>query len=220
MKVMSVGRRLFALLTSALLVAALALVAAPATARAAGWQQAKDGAYYYQNADGSYVVNDWINYEGNYYFFGSDGRMCTSTFVTKTVSQFGMELEKETYYVGADGLPCKNYLLEKDGNYYYFGSDGKMVTNKSITHEGNTYRFDSEGKCPVSSKTNSAYSKKASQSYDAMTSLLISGLIVGFVLLLIFPKTRPIALAVLSVAFFVVTIIFVIVDLVVPRSRY
>ena len=215
------GKRLmgFGVVAFALLAGLMLAALAPTTAKA-DWVQSAEGDWYYQNADGSYVVNNWISYQGNYYFFGADGKMSTDTFVTKTVSQFGMELEKETYYVDAEGLPRTNYLLEKDGNYYYFGSDGIMLTNETITLDGNTYRFDSEGKCAVSNKTNSAYSKKVSQSYSAMSSLLITGLAVGSVLLLINPKTRGPFLAVLKVVFFVFTIAFVIIDFVSPRRRY
>lgn len=201
-------------LAYALLATALVIVAAPATAHAAGWRQADDGTYYYQNADGSYVVNDWINYEGEWYFFGSEGKLVTDSFVTKTTkSMFDFEGEKESYYVGPDGRPCTDYLLERDGYYYYFGSDGKMVKNDSITYEGKTYVFDQEGKCMSASEA------MRIQAVQALVTLFKAAVIVGIIALLINPKTRPATIAVLKVIFFMVTIIIMIGEFVSPRRR-
>lgn len=62
-----------------LLIATLAMSAIMASTALAGeWKQDQTG-WWYQNDDGSHQINQWLNESGDWYYFGSDGYMLTST---------------------------------------------------------------------------------------------------------------------------------------------
>lgn len=55
-----------------------------------GWKQDGNG-WWYQNADGSYPVNQWKEIDGKQYYFGGDGYMLHDT------------TSPDGYKVGSDG---------------------------------------------------------------------------------------------------------------------
>lgn len=59
-----------------------------------GWKQTEDGRYWYQEADGSYPQQNWLWYDGAWFFFDKDGFMMKETYV-----KWG----NETYYLDAAG---------------------------------------------------------------------------------------------------------------------
>lgn len=70
----------------------LAIMAAtPITPYAARWFSGSSGAWYYQEDDGSFRRNAWIEYNGAWYYVGADGKMLTNTTTP------------DGYTVGADG---------------------------------------------------------------------------------------------------------------------
>ena len=84
---------------------------------ASGWVKSGNTWYYY-NTQGKIVQNTWV---GNYWL-GSDGRMATNSWV-----------DKNKYYVGADGLWVKNAKkvgwIQSGSTWYYYNAQGQMVRN-------------------------------------------------------------------------------------------
>lgn len=64
-----------------------------------GWQEESDGRRWYRNQDASYPQNAWMQENGIWYYFGSDGYCITNEYIT-----YG-------------------------GNDYYFREDGTLVVN-------------------------------------------------------------------------------------------
>ena len=107
---------------------------------ASGWVKSGNTWYYY-NTQGKIVQNTWV---GNYWL-DADGRMATNSWV-----------DKNKYYVGADGLWVKDAKKPEDkksgwiqsgSTWYYYNAQGQMVRN---AWAGN-YWLGSNGKMVVSS---------------------------------------------------------------------
>ena len=84
---------------------------------------------YYCGADGVYVRNAWIKYNGNYYYMNANGLMTKNAWVGD-------------YYLGADGV-MKTNAFTPDG--YYVGSDGAYYRNRWIKYENKYYYTNSAG---------------------------------------------------------------------------
>ena len=84
---------------------------------ASGWVKSGNTWYYY-NTQGKIVQNTWV---GNYWL-DADGRMATNSWV-----------DKNKYYVGADGLWVKNAKkvgwIQSGSTWYYYNAQGQMVRN-------------------------------------------------------------------------------------------
>ena len=84
---------------------------------------------YYCGADGVYVRNAWIKYNGNYYYMNANGLMRKNAWAG-------------AYYLGADGV-MKTNTFTSDG--YYVGSDGAYYRNRWIKYEGKYYYTNGAG---------------------------------------------------------------------------
>ena len=84
---------------------------------------------YYCGADGVYVRNAWIKYNGNYYYMNANGLMRKNAWAG-------------AYYLGADGV-MKTNSFTPDG--YYVGSDGAYYRNRWIKYEGKYYYTNGAG---------------------------------------------------------------------------
>ena len=84
---------------------------------AQGWIQSGSTWYHY-SINGSLTRNAWV---GNYWL-DADGRMATNSWV-----------DKNKYYVGADGLWVKNAKkvgwIQSGSTWYYYNAQGQMVKN-------------------------------------------------------------------------------------------
>ncbi|MDO4961054.1 MAG: hypothetical protein Q4E57_04265 [Eubacteriales bacterium] len=128
--------------------AALLAVGASMTAfAAAGWVN-EGGSWYYYNASGDYVTDQWKSYNGQYFYLGDEGAMLTNQLI---------EDGDNHYYVDANGVMVKNTWvavpadenedLDVEYRWYYFGSTGKAYKNsKGKTINGKKYGFDEDGK--------------------------------------------------------------------------
>ena len=130
--------------------AALVALGASMTSMAAGWVQ-ENGLWYYENANGDYVTDEWKRSGDNYFYLGWDGYMLTNQLV-----QHG----DNYYYVDANGAMVKNQWVavaadesesaDVDHRWYRFGPTGRALrssqgfTKKTV--EGKKYAFDEEGK--------------------------------------------------------------------------
>ena|GEM_PF-874467 len=84
---------------------------------------------YYCGADGVYVRNAWIKYNGNYYYMNANGLMTKNAWV-------------KDYYLGADGV-MKTNTFTPDG--YYVGNDGAYYRNRWIKYENKHYYTNGAG---------------------------------------------------------------------------
>ena len=84
---------------------------------------------YYCGADGVYVRNAWIKYNGNYYYMNANGLMTKNAWVGD-------------YYLGADGV-MKTNTFTPDG--YYVGNDGAYYRNRWIKYENKHYYTNGAG---------------------------------------------------------------------------
>ena len=130
--------------------AALVALGASMTSMAAGWVQ-ENGLWYYENANGDYVTDEWKRSGDNYFYLGWDGYMLTNQLV-----QHG----DNYYYVDANGAMVKNQWVavaaddsessDVDHRWYYFGSTGRAYRSSQgfskKTVNGQKYAFDEEGK--------------------------------------------------------------------------
>lgn len=116
---------------------------------------------YYCGADGVYVRNAWIKYNGNYYYVNANGLMKKNAWVGDYYLGDDGVMKANTftpdgYYVGSDGAYLKNrwigdYYLNGSGikvtnawvGNYWCGSDGKYVKSSWVDHD--RYYVDSNG---------------------------------------------------------------------------
>lgn len=96
------------------------------------------------------VRNSRIEYEGNMYYFKSDGTMAVSERIEDTESDKIWYFDgKWTYYLQYDGTPMKDRLTyHPDGEHIiYLDKDGREVFNafQYCPSVGYTCYFDSQG---------------------------------------------------------------------------
>lgn len=111
------------------------------------------------------VSNGWVEEEGGWRFYDSDGYAVTDTWKKSGNDWYYLNDEgyraKETmvdeYHTDAEGKMVKNAWIsvpnenfwdsydEPEFHWYYFGKDGKATVSRWLTLEGNTYYFNEEG---------------------------------------------------------------------------
>lgn len=79
-----------------------------------GWQQNSIG-WWYQNADGTYLINGWMNIDNVYYYFDNNGYMAANAWIGN-------------YYVGSNGAMLTN-TTTPDG--YQVDATGKWISQTS-----------------------------------------------------------------------------------------
>lgn len=95
-------------------------------------------AYYYFDADtGAAVTNQFINWRGNAYYFGADGKALV----------FDQIIDGKHYYFDEQGKQVKGqFILDYNGKRYFDENTGELLTNTIRTINGKTYSFDKNGK--------------------------------------------------------------------------
>lgn len=88
--------------------------------------------------DGNYVMNDFVVYHDNTYYFGEDGEFATGW----------QSIGGAVYFFGKKGIMKTGWHEEKDGTKYYFGENGTLSVGW-IKVDGEEYYFDPEGKMLV-----------------------------------------------------------------------
>ena len=90
------------------------------------WVKAADGhSWFWINGAGKMAVNEWFQYNGQWYFTKADGIMANNEWVQSPYSG-------QWYFMNNGGAMAQNQWLEYKGQWYYLGSDGAMVTNKTV----------------------------------------------------------------------------------------
>lgn len=93
-----------------------------------GWKQDGNG-WWYQNADGSYPVNQWKEIDGKQYYFGGDGYMLTNTTTP------------DGYNVGSDGA----WIQESEQTATPQPTDGVHIYRTTQDEAKLNFWFDEEG---------------------------------------------------------------------------
>ena len=128
--------------------AALAAGSAMTAFAAPGWNQNTTG-WWWENADGSYVVNNWVQDAGKWYFMDGNGYMSRGWILDNG----------NWYFADASGAMLTGWV-RVDGAVYYLnpvsdGTQGAMATGVR-TIDGVSYTFDASGACMNSGSYNRA----------------------------------------------------------------
>lgn len=90
------------------------------------WVKASDGhSWFWINGAGKMAVNEWFQYNNQWYFTKADGIMANNEWVQSPYSG-------QWYYMNNGGAMAQNQWLEYKGQWYYLGGDGAMVTNQTV----------------------------------------------------------------------------------------
>ncbi len=117
---------------------ATAMTAGLAITSLAGWQQSGTDWYYFHDRTGKMLEDEWVQYNGSWYYLEHDGKMAVNSLID------------DTYYVDANGARVTNAwqmlygvdLDEEDSGWRYFSSNGKMYTNGMKEINGAWYYFE------------------------------------------------------------------------------
>ncbi|MCI8510581.1 MAG: hypothetical protein HFE83_01110 [Lachnospiraceae bacterium] len=114
---------------------AAVLAAGMTTTAFADWSKNNDRWYYYNDANGQMVKNDWVQDEGKWYYMDANGVLLMNQMID------------DIYYVNENGVMLKEaWVLLRDrwSNEYgwrYFGSNGKAYTDGWKEISGSKYHF-------------------------------------------------------------------------------
>ncbi|EHJ02147.1 cell wall binding repeat-containing protein [Clostridium sp. DL-VIII] len=107
--------------------------ATPAAPATVGWSQAADGTWTFFDATGTKVVNNWVNYQGAWYFLKADGVMATGW----------QQVGSTWYYLNASGAMATGWVND-GGTWYYLQSSGAMATGW-LNDNGTWYYLNASG---------------------------------------------------------------------------
>lgn len=95
-----------------------------------------DGALKYLKEDtGTYAVNEWVNVNGSWYYFGKDGNSNSGW----------VRLDRKWYYLDpATGIMKTGWFQNTDGNWYYLDDTTGEMLSKTRTPDG--YYVEKNGK--------------------------------------------------------------------------
>ncbi len=82
--------------------------------RPGAWKQAEDASWWYDNGDGTYPKNTWMQIGEKEYFFDEQGRMKTGW----------IEWDDKWYFCAESGEKMKNCMTVDN---YWLGEDGAMI---------------------------------------------------------------------------------------------
>ena len=131
---------------------------------------------YYCRADGVYVRNAWIKYNGNYYYMNANGLMTKNAWVGDYYLGADGVMKTNTftpdgYYVGNDGAYYRNRWVKVENKYYYTTSAGLIVKNAWI----GAYYLGSDGVMMINSFTPDGYYVGADGAYLRNQKIEVDG---------------------------------------------
>lgn len=100
----------------------------------AGWFKS-DSIWYYQK-QGELVKNDWLKYQGYWYFMDGAGGMIHGGWICS---------EDIWYYLKSSGAMASNEWIYDQGNWYFVKSSGAMASQEWVYIQGKWYYFESSG---------------------------------------------------------------------------
>ena len=94
-------------------------------------------AYYFDAETGAAVTNQFVNWKGNWYYFGKDGKALL----------FDQVINGQHLYFDYEGKQVKgDFVTDYKGTRYYDENSGELITNQTRTINGVTYHFDENGR--------------------------------------------------------------------------
>ena len=133
-----------------------------------GWSK-KDGHWFYQLEDGSYIVNEWKQINGTWYRFDNSGLMQTDWvkengtwyYLNKSgAMQTGWVKDKGTwYYLNKSGAMQTGWVKDK-GIWYYLNQSGAMETGW-FTVSDKWYYANESGALAINTTTPDGYTVNA-----------------------------------------------------------
>lgn len=116
--------------------------------------------------EGAMIKNGFGKFGSNWAYYGPDGLMAKSAFVSDsagntyyvdasgTLTTGLVNIGSDTYYFESStapdrrmGVMLKNSWKKTGGYWYYFGADGKALKSCYVKQGNNQYQFDSLGHC-------------------------------------------------------------------------
>ena len=120
-----------------------------------GWFK-PDSIWYYQK-QGELVKNDWLHYQGNWYFMDGAGGMIHGDWICSEdiwyyFKDSGIMMSNEWkfynnrwYYLKSSGAMASNEWIYDQGNWYFVKSSGAMASQEWVYIQGKWYYFESSG---------------------------------------------------------------------------
>lgn len=121
----------------------------------AGWFKS-DSIWYYQK-QGELVKNDWLKYQGYWYFMDGAGGMIHGDWICSEdiwyyFKDSGIMMSNEWkfynnrwYYLKSSGAMASNEWIYDQGNWYFVKSSGAMASQEWVYIQGKWYYFESSG---------------------------------------------------------------------------
>lgn len=121
----------------------------------AGWFKS-DSIWYYQK-QGELVKNDWLKYQGYWYFMDGAGGMIHGGWICSEdiwyyFKDSGIMMSNEWkfynnrwYYLKSSGAMASNEWIYDQGNWYFVKSSGAMASQEQVYIQGKWYYFESSG---------------------------------------------------------------------------
>lgn len=126
-------------------------------AQTPGWKQNATG-WWYENADGGYVANDWSFINGKWYHFDASGYMQTGWLQAPDGLWYyldrangdmkigwAQDVDGKWYYLNDNGAMATGWILDKDGRWYYTDQSGVMQTGWLKSADGKWYYMNQSG---------------------------------------------------------------------------
>lgn len=121
----------------------------------AGWFKS-DSIWYYQK-QGELVKNDWLKYQGYWYFMDGAGGMIHGGWICSEdiwyyFKDSGIMMSNEWkfynnrwYYLKSSGAMASNEWIYDQGNWYFVKSSGAMASQEWVYIQGKWYYFETSG---------------------------------------------------------------------------
>ncbi len=95
-----------------------------------------DGGWYYVQTDCSFAMNSIVGSENKKYYMGSDGRPAAEGVV---------ELDGDKYIIQSGGLICQTSGWKKLGDYWYYTKEGGvLMCSEALLYKDKLYYFGSD----------------------------------------------------------------------------
>lgn len=94
---------------------------------------------------GKFVIADWVQSKGYWYYMGEDGNMVTGWKTLDGITYYFKTKAEDTKNDGHYGHMIADRWCKIDEKWHYFDSNGAMVTSKVIPWKGKKYYVGDDG---------------------------------------------------------------------------
>ena len=104
-----------------------------------GWNKDEAGNWnYLLDSEGKKAMNQWVNDNGSWYYFGQDGVM----------KKWWVQVDGTWYFLNGSGAMQTGWLQD-NGTWYYLEASGAMKANQWFEVDGKWYHVDASGALSV-----------------------------------------------------------------------